>query len=384
MKKLLVLFAVEMCLSFTQAQSWDLTGNMSGQQSFLGTLNMSPLRFKVNMYQRMIISPYNGFVGIGVNEPKNPLHVHADDRRGRYSEFNYEDPPKPELKPGEQENDLCNRGSSGGTNSPENSEIMDTTRDNSSYSAIQITNCKTGKEATDGLLLSMENQTGYLRQLEPANFNISMKGQDVITVTPDGRVGIGINPAFKFDVVGRANFSGNVSIGGQLQLGSTHLIYSYSSGDGVIDFGNAGQGNLFFRSLPVGGNINNFNHLMILTYDGRLGINTYDPGNYKLAVNGDVRAKSITVETGWSDFVFDTDYKLLSLFELERFIKQNKHLPEIPSEEEVRENGIDLGEMQSKLLLKIEELTIYTIEQQKLIEELQKRLSELEAKKGGE
>jgi hypothetical protein len=84
------------------------------------------------------------------------------------------------------------------------------------------------------------------------------------------------------------------------------------------------------------------------------------------------------------DHVFAPEYNLRSLPELEQYIKENRHLPEIPSAEEVKENGLDLGDMQSKLLLKIEELILYTIEQQKLIEDLQKRLSELEIKKGGE
>ena len=140
-----------------------------------------------------------------------------------------------------------------------------------------------------------------------------------------------------------------------------------------INFVSSLGGYLHFRSLQSTVNMNLYNHLMILTYDGRLGINTWDPGNYKLAVNGDVRAKSVRVETNWSDFVFDADYKLLSLSEVAKFINQNKHLPEIPSAKEVEENGVSLGEMQAKLLQKIEELTLYAIVQQKCIEELQKR-----------
>jgi ABC-type Fe3+-hydroxamate transport system substrate-binding protein len=81
--------------------------------------------------------------------------------------------------------------------------------------------------------------------------------------------------------------------------------------------------------------------------------------------------------SSWYDHVFHPDYNLRSLSELEQFIKQNYHLPEIPSAEEIKENGIDLGDMQGKLLLKIEELTLYTNKQQKLIEDLQKQINEL-------
>jgi len=79
----------------------------------------------------------------------------------------------------------------------------------------------------------------------------------------------------------------------------------------------------------------------------------------------------------WYDHVFNEDYKFLSLSELEQFIKTNKHLPEIPSEKEVKENGLDLGDISGKLLLKIEELTLYIIE-------LQKQIDELKQTKGGE
>jgi len=101
---------------------------------------------------------------------------------------------------------------------------------------------------------------------------------------------------------------------------------------------------------------------MILTNDGRLGIGTWTPGNYKLAVNGGIRAKYIDVETGWSDFVFDSDYKLITLEELELYIKENGHLPDMPSSEDVAKNGVNVGETLSKLLQKIEELTLYIIE----------------------
>ena len=90
------------------------------------------------------------------------------------------------------------------------------------------------------------------------------------------------------------------------------------------------------------------------------------------------------LNNSWYDHVFYPDYQLRPLLELEHYIKQNYHLPEIPSAKEIQEHGLDLGDMQGKLLMKIEELTLYTIEQQKLIEDLQKRLAEIENKKGGE
>ncbi len=86
---------------------------------------------------------------------------------------------------------------------------------------------------------------------------------------------------------------------------------------------------------------------------------------------GQVKAKSIKVTlSGWSDFVFDNDRHLPSLSEVENYIKNNRHLPDIPSAKEVEDNGVDLGEMNAKLLQKVEELTLYVIDLQKQIDEL--------------
>lgn len=100
----------------------------------------------------------------------------------------------------------------------------------------------------------------------------------------------------------------------------------------------------------------------------KIGIGTENTGAEKLSVNGKIRAKEIKVETAnWPDYVFEPDYKSPSLKELEQFINANKHLPEIPSAKEVEENGVNLGEMNAKLLKKIEELTLYMINQDKRI-----------------
>jgi len=80
----------------------------------------------------------------------------------------------------------------------------------------------------------------------------------------------------------------------------------------------------------------------------------------------------------WSDFVFNEDYHLKPLNEIEEFIKINKHLPEIPSAKEVEANGVALGEMQAKLLQKVEELTLYMIELKKENDTIKKKLAELD------
>lgn len=98
--------------------------------------------------------------------------------------------------------------------------------------------------------------------------------------------------------------------------------------------------------------------------------------------NGKVWAKEIeiTLQSPLGDFVFEEDYDLLSIYELELFVKNNKHLPNVPSASDVQANGINLGEMDNILLQKIEELTLYTIEQQKVIDELRTEIDLIKTK----
>jgi hypothetical protein len=118
---------------------------------------------------------------------------------------------------------------------------------------------------------------------------------------------------------------------------------------------------------------------LVINSQGNVGIGTSTPGKtYKLSVLGSIRAEEIVVMTGWSDFVFKSDYKLKSLSEVEKFIKENKHLPDVPSEKEVTENGVALGQVQSKLLQKIEELTLYVIQIEKENKKMRRRMLKME------
>jgi hypothetical protein len=123
------------------------------------------------------------------------------------------------------------------------------------------------------------------------------------------------------------------------------------------------------------------NERMILTNVGNLGIGTTSPSE-KLHVSGNVFVTGfvnadggLRVKTSWAlevpDYVFDqTKYKLMSLPEVERFVRREHHLPEIPSADEIKKDGIDVAQMNMLLLKKVEELTLHVIEQDKRIREL--------------
>lgn len=97
----------------------------------------------------------------------------------------------------------------------------------------------------------------------------------------------------------------------------------------------------------------------------------------KLYVNGTIGAKEVRVSTNnWCDYVFDATYQLKPLAEVESYIQTNSHLPEVPSEKEVVQNGVAVGDMLKIHMQKIEELTLYVIQQNKRIQELEKFASD--------
>jgi hypothetical protein len=103
---------------------------------------------------------------------------------------------------------------------------------------------------------------------------------------------------------------------------------------------------------------------LFLGKTGNVGIGTTSP-DHQLDVNGTARAEEIIVETTGADFVFQDDYDLRSLEEVEAYIQEHGRLPEIPSAEQMQAEGMQVGDMQTRLLQKIEELTLYLIEQEK-------------------
>jgi len=103
-----------------------------------------------------------------------------------------------------------------------------------------------------------------------------------------------------------------------------------------------------------------------------IGCNTMPLGEEKLFVNGHIKAKEVVVsQTGWPDFVFDENYNLPKLEDTEKFIKENKHLPNVPSAKTVEENGAGVAEMQKIMMQKIEELTLHIIDLNSKIKELE-------------
>lgn len=184
------------------------------------------------------------------------------------------------------------------------------------------------------------------------------------TFPTTGNVGIGtILPSKKLEVNGTILSTANYG-----------LLIKPPSGDAIIKRDNPGS--LIISSNGSGSSVMfNYNY-----GGGNVGIGTDNPSE-KLAVNGKIRSKEVIVEaTGWPDYVFEADYDLPTLVEIEAYIKANKHLPDVPSAKQVEENGLILGEMNALLLKKIEELTLHTIAIKKEIDSLKKENEVLKEK----
>ncbi|MES2458835.1 MAG: hypothetical protein V4594_25000 [Bacteroidota bacterium] len=207
---------------------------------------------------------------------------------------------------------------------------------------------------------------------------------------PTGGVGIGTtSPLEALDVRGNAFISGKImslisgpDIGGHLELRNPAKTANGAASNWTIfnmggTYGNSLQFWAYDNLGCASGGMCT-NRFTIMD-NGNVGVGTATPTD-KLSVKGKIRAQEIKVETnGWADFVFAKDYKLPSLQATEQHILANGHLPGIPSAAEVAKDGIELGEMNKKLLQKIEELTLYLISNTKQLDSAVKKIGKLEA-----
>lgn len=194
----------------------------------------------------------------------------------------------------------------------------------------------------------------------------SLEGYRRMTIEKDGKVGIGTaTPQTKLDVNGVIQvYNKDVPTGTQdnLQMWSEHYgSFIHSSGD---------ENGLSIKSKTG-------NKIML---ESNVTINSFNHHGYRLAVNGNALFTKIIIKdlVNWPDYVFADDYVLRPLKEVQSFIQQHKHLPDVPSAEETRRNGIDVSENQAVLLRKVEELTLYILQQEEKIQELTRKMEALE------
>ncbi len=229
---------------------------------------------------------------------------------------------------------------------------------------------------TNGVQLNSFSDDGTVNrpmEFKASQFLWSVSGYEKMHISENGNVGIGTGtPAYLLDAYKRTDGLSLINIQNDSEVSGC--------GSGIRFFTRQynGGGSWWSNIVIKGDSKLHFNmeqkeDAMVIDQTGKVGIGIINP-NYKLTVEGTIGAREVKVTAeAWSDFVFHSTYKLRTLGEVEQFIKVNNHLPEIPTESEVKQNGIGLGEMNAKLLQKIEELTLYMIEQNKRIERVEEQ-----------
>ncbi|MCC6689936.1 MAG: hypothetical protein IT235_00240 [Bacteroidia bacterium] len=382
------------------AQQWSTSGNVLSNGDFLGSTNNFPLIFKTNGGARLYITE-TGYVGIGTSTPAQMLDVSGNvNVNGTIS---------------------ANCISSACLNIAGNITIDNATishifspdgvvhfGDSSvtidyDHNVIAQTNAKdfTGSGVVKGLRIGRVYGAGNNlknAQLAYGSGSIAMgfyagTGANAINSICMGSgslteslafvnndpnsLWVGFNTTIPTLFVGTANGSGTV---GKVGIGTNNPQQTLDV-NGIGRFGNA-NGHVEVQFNTVHGIIDADHDLLInfysqkKTYIGpgdliasgkmRVGNRDITSGphqDYKLSVDGKIVASSCYITTtGWADYVFDSDYELPKLERIENFYKTNKHLPEIPTEKEVKEKGINVAEMNILLLKKIEELTLYIVD----------------------
>jgi hypothetical protein len=253
--------------------------------------------------------------------------------------------------------------------------------------------------ANDGYLVLESNPNGTGDKNLYLNFQST---SNILMALGGGNVGIGAAPSSenKLEVAGRLKINGDIygsdiltfQNDARFTVSQTTIPNLIPSSFSMPQYGLAAPGTTGSADLWMSGH----NGIKLFTdgnaiprfaiaKDGKVSIGTIDADatpNVLLTVKGTIHAKEVLIDLNapLADFVFSPDYTLMPLNKVEAFVKTNKHLPEIPSAAEVKEKGLNMGEMQNKLLQKIEELTLYVIEQQKELQMQRAEIDELKRK----
>ena len=308
------------------------TGNYLTPDCFIGSTNKEAFRMYTNNTERVRISSV-GDVGIGTTAPQTPLHF--------FSATNAE------LRiQGANNTALPTLGFAGGTGSQ----------------VIQFAKIKANL-----------NPSSFIPEMvfevnNSQNFNTVQEVLRMDFKAAEFRTSLGVGMS------AQAN--------SQLAVNGSAIITESNNPSNWLKLGHNGS-NAFIEHNTASASSNNPSRLFINQNGARtdfggdvilaqnLGLGTTDfndAGNgkaYRLSVDGRIRANEVKVYSGWADYVFEADYELMPLSEVEAYIAENGHLPNMPSSAEVAQNGVDLGESQAKLLEKIEELTLHLIRLEK-------------------
>lgn len=289
-----------------------------------GSNGSSNLRLHTNGIERMRIMNATGFAGMGILTPQHNLHVHGV--------TDYIESGSPSFM---------------GTSVDDEASELITPKTTTNYgkaSRISLTNSLTGTTATDGGLLLQTESDLHVWNREEGSLFLKTQGVALTLNGPNSRILTG-----SLDITAAKHAKMNV----QSNTDNGLYVQANSSGKYGIAVRVISDSQTTFQSFST---------------------DDTQP-NFKVTGGGEVYARKYTTTlANFPDYVFSSTYELMPFSELRRYINTNKHLPNVPSAEEIEENGADLGELNRILVEKVEELTLYILE-------MEERLSELEEKK---
>ena len=282
----------------------------------------------------------NGYIGIGTNSPQVKLHLDKVNGTGI----------------------ILSTKNAGWVKAPVSRKIQWTNYLNLEAGSIDLLDMHQETTGTD-MVFTVKNNTNTL--------------QEAFRINRFGNIGVGISSPLARLHIDKINGTGiilstksagktNAPVSRKIQW-TNYLDLEAGSID-LLDMHQETTGTEMVFTVKNEADI--LQEVLRINRFGNVGIGTTKPQSL-LAVNGTITSKEVKVTPeGWSDFVFEPGYDLPTLEEVEEHIKEHKHLPDVPNEAEVKENGLSLGESNAVLLQKIEELTLYLIEQDKKQKEL--------------
>ncbi len=421
---------------FSSDNFWSIDGNSgtNANTNSIGTNDAQPLVFKTNASEQMRLLT-SGYLGIGISTPQSRLHLHGEEETNPSSGNSSNGNTRSLSSSSTSTSNSIPVTSLQITNKTSGTSVDDGLFLSLSNNDVVLQNKESGhikfQTSKTAMQIFPNGNIGMGTTQGDAVLNLTAMNQDAVSlkmINAPNSCGLSIqtNKVQSKSFVNKLGNTENFLIFGNgetqimdgmqkfyfgscenVQNAAGNPVYatSYMGFNAIYDgtnwncesngWDNGGAviwstvgGDICFSNFETDGNSTQQltgselvdNRTLMIHKHGSVSIGGYHTGSFTLAVEGSIGARRIKITENpfhWYDHVFAEDYNLMSIEDLNSYIKENKHLPEIPTQEDVNNDGVDLGEMNAKLLLKVEELTLYIIQLNEQMQAMQEEINSL-------